>query len=111
MGLAPPGHALHTEETGGRHDVIHGGVAQLQLAGVDVVDKLDEAVAAQEAKVDRQKTLQPIVTSLFTDHSLLTCCWDVRAVLVLLLTMSTNLEHLTLNTALCPLTLASSLPT
>ena len=41
---------------------------------------------------------------------MLTWCWAER-LLRLLLTMSTNLEQRTLNTAACPLTLASSLPT
>ena len=46
-------------------------MAQVQLASVDVVDKLDKGVAAQEAEVDSQQTLEKVAgnTSLTTDHN------------------------------------------
>ena len=59
MTLTPPAQTLHSKQAGHCHDVKHSTAAmtQIQLPGVDVVDKLDEAITANKVEVDSDQAL------------------------------------------------------
>ena len=59
MTLTPPAQTLHSKQAGHCHDVKHSTAAmtKIQLPGVDVVDKLDEAITANKVEVDSDEAL------------------------------------------------------
>ena len=59
MTLTPPAQTLHSKQAGHCHDVKHSTAAmtKIQLPGVDVVDKLDEAITANKVEVDSDQAL------------------------------------------------------